>query len=723
MIRLSLFGVALAVTGTFAITPELLLGTTRRSAADPSPDGSVALFSYSQYSFKDESIKAGYEILDLATGKIDESGLNASEINEIVWLPGTSTGILYINATNEKVFGGVTLWIGDIGDSSASVLVAYLDAPYTGLKVANSSSGDLHFLLNCLAYPNGTAVNPESEVTPLHTGRLYSDNYVRHWDTWLDKNRFAVFAGILLADKSFELASTGMRNLNHEIFFTTTQSETPVQPFGDSSDYDVSSDGSLYAFVSKAPQLNKANYTASYIYVGSFTSSDVAVAINGPGSVADTAGHRGASSQPSFSADSRKLAYVQQDGVDYESDRLILYTVDVTFGQTGITAGEPKSLSAGFDRWVFGPLIWAADSSSIYATAEDYARVKVFNFPTNSDGVLVPLPLTSNTSVSSFSVLPDSSLFVTSTAIWTPTEYSIVSNGTKKTLFDASSVDQNLAGLGAHTVSEIFYNGSNPATQQQLHAMVVKPTYYVSNKTYPLAFIIHGGPQSYAGNEWSNRWNFQTWADQGYIVVAPNPTGSTSFGQQLIDSIQGQWGSWPYEDLVKAWEFIDENLNDVDTDTGIAAGASFGGYMINWIQSNALGKRFKALVTHDGIANTESTWASEELWFLRHDMKGSLWDPDAVGYRKWNPQNHIANWSTPHFVVHSSLDYRLPESDGLALFNILQARGVPSRFLSFADEGHWILQQQNSLFWHTEIFNWINHYAQSGVLDDVPIGN
>ncbi|THW70563.1 alpha/beta-hydrolase [Aureobasidium pullulans] len=675
--------------------PTLLLGTTRRSAADPSPDGSVALFSYSQYSFKDESIKAGYEILDLATGKIDESGLNASEINEIVWLPGTSTGILYINATNEK------------SANDGSVLVAYLDAPYTGLKVANSSSGDLHFLLNCLAYPNGTAVNPESEVTPLHTGRLYSDNYVRHWDTWLDKNRFAVFAGILLANKSFELASTGMRNLNHEIFFTTTQSETPVQPFGDSSDYDVSSDGSLYAF------LNKANYTASYIYVGSFTSSDVAVAINGPGSVADTAGHRGASSQPSFSADSRKLAYVQQDGVDYESDRLILYTVDVTFGQTGITAGEPKSLSAGFDRWVFGPLIWAADSSSIYATAEDYARVKVFNFPTNSDGVLVPLPLTSNTSVSSFSVLPDSSLFVTPTAIWTPTEYSIVSNGTKKTLFDASSVDQNLAGLGAHTVSEIFYNGSNPATQQQLHAMVVKPTYYVSNKTYPLAFIIHGGPQSYAGNEWSNRWNFQTWADQGYIVVAPNPTGSTSFGQQLIDSIQGQWGSWPYEDLVKAWEFIDENLNDVDTDTGIAAGASFGGYMINWIQSNALGKRFKAL----------STWASEELWFLRHDMKGSLWDPDAVGYRKWNPQNHIANWSTPHFVVHSSLDYRLPESDGLALFNILQARGVPSRFLSFADEGHWILQQQNSLFWHTEIFNWINHYAQSGVLDDVPIGN
>lgn len=602
-----------------------------------------------------------------------------------------------------------------------STLVASLDAPYSGLKVAQAPSGDWHFLVNAMAYPNGTAVNPETEVTPLSTARFYSDIYVRHWDTWLTKNRYAVFAGTLAANNSYAVAGTGLRNLNHGINFTATQPETPVQPFGDLSDYDLSPDGSLYAFISKAPQLNKANYTASYVYVGSFASSEPPVAFNGPDSEAFKAGHQGASGQPSFSADSCKLAYIQQDEDYYESDRWILYTVDVAVAGSGVAVSNLKTLSAGFDRWVQGPLTWADQDQSIYVTAEDYARVKVFNFPVDADESYVPEPLTSNTSVSSFFVLPDGSLFVTASAIWTPTEYYISTNGTKKSLFNAAEVDANLAGLGSHTVSEFFFNGSNPALKQQLHSLVIKPTNYVQNKTYPLAFIIHGGPQGSNGNVWSNRWNLQVWADQGYIVVAPNPTGSTGFGQYLTDSIQGQWGGWPYEDLVNAWNYVDDNLADVDTKTGIEAGASFGGYMTNWVQGHDLGRKFKALVTHDGISNTEGAWASEELWFIRHDYNGSIWESDA--YNKWNPQNHIGNWSTPHFVVHNSRDYRLPESDGISLFNILQARGVPSRFLNFPDENHWVLNQENSLVWHTEIFNWINHYSKGEPLDDVPIGN
>ncbi|KAL6710353.1 Dipeptidyl-peptidase 5 [Coniothyrium glycines] len=713
---------ALAATGACAITPELLLSTVRRGAAEPSPDGSVALFSYSQYSFeKHGSAGSGWNLLDLKTGAISPSGLNSSEINEVVWLPGSDTGIIYINGTNEEVPGGVTLWVGDIKSPNTSTLVASLDAPYSGLKIAKADSGDWHFLVNALAYPNGTAVNPETEETPHSTARYYSDVYARHWDTWLTKNRYAVFAGTLAANNSYAVAGTGLRNLNHGINFTTTKPETPVQPFGDSGDYDLSPDGSLYAFISKAPQLNKANYTASYVYVGSFASSEAPVAFNGPESAAAKAGHQGASGLPSFSADSSKLAYVQQDEDYYESDRWILYTVDVAVEGSGAAISNWNTLSAGFDRWVQGPLTWADGDKSLYVTAEDYARTKVFNFPIDADESFIPEPLTSNTSVSAFSVLPDGSLFVTASAIWTPTEYYISTNGTKKSLFNAAEVDPNLAGFGAHTVSEFFFNGSDPNLKQQLHSIVVKPTNYVKNKTYPLAFIVHGGPQGSNGNVWSNRWNPQTWADQGYIVVAPNPTGSTGFGQYLIDAIQGNWGGYPYEDLVNAWNYVNENFHDVDTENGIEAGASYGGYMTNWIQGHELGRKFKALVTHDGISNTEAAWATEELWFIRHDYNGSIWESDA--YSKWNPQNHIVNWSTPHFVVHNTKDYRLPESDGLSLFNILQARGVPSRFLNFPDENHWVLKQENSLVWHTEIFNWINHYSKGTPLDDVPIGN
>jgi dipeptidyl aminopeptidase/acylaminoacyl peptidase len=696
-----------------------MLSNPRRSAADPSPDGTFALFSVSQYSFeKHKSLGSEFQLIDLKTGKISPSGWNTSEINEYAWLPGTGSGILYINGTGETE-GGVSLWIGDVKSPNTSTKVAELDAPYSGLKVANTTSGDLHFLVNSLAYPNGTAYNPETAVKARSSARYFSDAYVRHWDTWLTKQRYNVFAGVLSSNGSYSLAGTGLRNLNNGVKFTTTQSETPVQPFGDLSDYDISPDGSMYSFISKAPQLNKANYTASYVYLGAFASSEVAVAFNGPETAAFKLGHQGASGQPKFSPDSCKLAYVQQDKDYYESDRWQLYVVDVAAKDGKVATSNWKALSANFDRWVQGPLIWAHDIKSIYGTAEDYARVKVYNFPISADGDFKPL--TTNTTTVSFALLPDSSLFVSSSAIWTPTEYSITANGAKKTLFDASTVDKNLAGLSSASVSEIFFNGSDPDLKQQLHAMVIKPSNYVANKTYPLAFIIHGGPQGSNANSWSNRWNMQTWADQGYIVVASNPTGSTGFGQYLTDKIQGNWGGTPYTDLVNAWQYIVDNMKWVDTENGIAAGASYGGYMTNWVQSNDLGRKFKALVTHDGISNTQGAWATEELWFIRHDYNGSIWESDA--YDKWNPMNHITNWTTPQFVVHNTLDYRLPESDGLSLFNILQARGTPSRFLNFPDENHWVLKQENSLVWHTEIYNWINHYSKGTPLDDVPIGN
>jgi dipeptidyl aminopeptidase/acylaminoacyl peptidase len=456
-------------------------------------------------------------------------------------------------------------------------MVASLDAPYSGLKVTNTSSGNLNFLVNALAYSNGTAFNPESAPTPRHRGRFYDDVYPRHWDKWLTKERYNVFGGTLLGNASYALAQSGLRNLVHGINYTATRPESPVQPFGGSGDYAISPDGSTYAFLSKAPQLNKANFTASYIYVGSFNGASLAEAINGPETEASEAGHQGASGAPTFSPDGSKLAYIQQDGDFYESDRWKLYVTDISNDGGNVSISNWKGLASSWNRSP-DSIQWSPDSKSIFVTAEDYAITRAFNIPLSAEEDFVPKNLTAVTSVSGIAVLPDSSLLVSSSSVWTSRDYYLLSpDGTQEKLFSSLDADEELQGLGPHTYSEFFYDGSLPNFDQQLHAMVVKPSNFSSNKTYPLAYIIHGGPQGSNGNVWSTRWNFQVWADQGYIVVAPNPTGSTGFGQELTDAIQANWGSYPYEDVVLGWEYVKENLSYVDTDNGIVAGASYGG--------------------------------------------------------------------------------------------------------------------------------------------------
>jgi dipeptidyl aminopeptidase/acylaminoacyl peptidase len=180
----------------------------------------------------------------------------------------------------------------------------------------------------------------------------------------------------------------------------------------------------------------------------------------------------------------------------------------------------------------------------------------------------------------------------------------------------------------------------------------------------------------------------------------------------LQNGIKNNWGGRPYDDLVKGFEYIEKNLDYVDTSNAVALGASYGGYMVNWIQGHPLGRKFKALVTHDGVFSTLNQYASDELFFPHHDFGGTLWE-NPEGYEKWNPAAaaYLKSWATPHLIIHNELDYRLPISEGLAPFNVLQTKGIPSKFLTFPDENHWVLKPENSLVWHREVLDWINKYS------------
>lgn len=434
---------------------------------------------------------------------------------------------------------------------------------------------------------------------------------MRHWDVWRSERRKNVFSGVLSSGGDALSFSGNLTNLVTGLG-NVTKAESPSVVGDDSSEYDISPDGAWVVFNTKNIDLPEANFTSSQIYLVPHNRSKEPVPINAIGGPSTPADAQGGTSAPLFSPDSTRIAYLQQDLISYESDRNKVYIAEVAAGDLNITV-----LAEDWDR---SPdhVAWALDGSSVFVSAPDQATNRVFEVPLSAGPSFAPTAISGNGTVASLNILPDGNILISDSKIWSSRDVYIVSaNGTLVAdLFHANEVDEELAGLGPQDVTQIFAQGSIDTVQ----SWVVTPTGFDPAKSYPLAYIVHGGPQSAHMNSWSTRWNFKVWADQGYVVVAPNPVGSNTFGEAFQDAIQNNWGTYPYEDLVAVWEYVDANLPFVDTDHGIEAGASYGGFMTNWIQGHDLGRKFKALVTHDGVTNTVGNYATEELWFMQRDV-------------------------------------------------------------------------------------------------------
>ncbi|PGH12306.1 hypothetical protein AJ79_04372 [Helicocarpus griseus UAMH5409] len=696
---------AALVSPVLAMTPEQLLSAPRRSEAIPNPSGELAVFSVSQYSFeKHDTVKSDWNLLNLKTGEISLLS-NDGNVSEIIWLGEKDTNIMYMKESSE-VQGGVELWASDVKDFGKGQKAATFPGPVHGLKAVKTRSGEINFVLYGQSTSDGKLYNPQQAETPLSSARIYDSIYVRHWDTWLTPEFNAVFSGTLRRGYNDAYFFDGKLN---NLVAPVKYAESPYPPFGGAADYDLSPDGKTVAFMSKAPELPKANYTTSYIYVVPHDGSSVASPINGPKSSVAADGIRGASSGPVFSPDSKKLAYLQMEEDIYESDRKIIYIANLRNGKIVSVA----------DKWDRSPdtIKWTPDGKGFYASAEDRAYGRLFSIPADARSDFEPKNFTNDGIVSSFYFLKNSrSVLTTSSTTWTSVRYSIATPGKEpNVLFSANEHDKELEGLGPGDIEEFYAEGN----WTKVHSWIVKPEGFSPDKKYPLALLIHGGPQGSWGDSWSTRWNPKVFADQGYVVVAPNPTGSTGFGEEFCDRIQNDWGGAPYEDIVKVWEHVKENFDYIDTDNGVALGASFGGFMVNWIQGKPLGRKFKALASHDGTFVAEAKISTEELWFMQRDFNGTLWD-NRENYERFDPaaSENIKQFATPMLVIHSDLDFRLPVSEGLALFNVLQERGVPSRFLNFPDENHWVIQPENSLVWHQQVIGWINKY--SGIAESNP---
>lgn len=451
--------------------------------------------------------------------------------------------------------------------------------------------------------------------------------------------------------------------------------------------YAISPDGSEVCYTA-----NRANPSSATAWT---TNNDLYLeSASGGESKNITAGNPGSDASPQYSPDGRYIAYTSQARDGYESDLIRLRVYDRE-------TGKIRDLTTGFDQWV-SAFVWAPDSDTIYFLAPEKAKEPIFKTSVSNPKV----EKVAEGYFSELQIASDGNLIATRTSLTAPAEvYRISKSGgalTQLTHANEALLDE----LDMNPAESVWTKG---ALAEKVQSLIVKPPAFDPSKKYPAIFLVHGGPQSAWDDAWGYRWNAQMFASRGYVVMMTNFHGSTGYGQKFVESISGDWGGAPYQDLMAATDYL-ESLPYVDKTRIGAAGASFGGYMINWIAGHT--NRFKSLVSHDGVYDNRSMWGeTEELWFDEWEFKGPLWDKQAAELRdKWSPSNFVQNIQTPMLVVQGQLDFRIPDGQSIQLFTALQRRGIPSKLLYFSDEGHWVNKPQNSRLWYQTVLGWLDHY-------------
>ncbi|MCU0702817.1 MAG: S9 family peptidase [Fimbriiglobus sp.] len=419
-----------------------------------------------------------------------------------------------------------------------------------------------------------------------------------------------------------------------------------------------------------------------------------------------TADNKAADNGPKFSPDGKKLAYRSQKRAGYEADKWDILVVDVK--PDGTFAGKATNLTEKADVSV-NEFCWFG--KGIKFTADKDGSTPILEM-VDSSGVLFQLSAPGQNS--SVSVCPDGRVVFQAAAMNAPAEvysFRVTDDGVERINLSKAN-DTLLAELDRPRPESVKVKVEGADMQM----WVLKPPGFDDKKKWPVAYLVHGGPQGAWEDGWSFRWNPQVWAAQGYVVVMPNPRGSTGFGQKFVDEISGDWGGKCYRDLVAGLDYV-EKLPYVDKDRIATAGASFGGYMMNWFAVNDISKRFKCLITHCSVYNFESMWGTtDELWFDEWEHQGLPWEKPG-SYSEFSPHkkaNKLGEYKTPMLVIHNDLDFRCPIGQGHELFTALQRQKVPSRFVNFPDEGHWVAKPKNSQHWHKEVFAWLTKYAPPG---------
>ncbi|KAJ3574713.1 hypothetical protein NP233_g1571 [Leucocoprinus birnbaumii] len=709
-------------------SPKDLVLLERPSAAVPNPAGDLAFVTVSKYSLEDKKNHKTLVVLPL------ESNFASAEIplpngGEFFWLTGTTLAHV-VEGKNDNLDIYAYDCKGSYSATTASekeplkisttegTLIGSIPSKTATNFIYNPTSRHLVFSDNVYEDANLTSIKEQDKAWENrgNSAYVYDDTYIRHWDTWVTPKKTQLFSVRLHLNpdrvwKMGEEFHAPLKGTGHH---------SPVEPFGGTEDFDVSASSIVYT--SMDPQLPPAWHTKQNVYI---------VDIMGRTKPRElTSGKQGATHSPVFSKQGDKVAWLELDIDGDESARakVVIYDLekDVRFTLTQHWDRSPEQLA--FNQ----------EGTFIYFTAGDRAKSKIYYLPvpptpshSTTDPQLdriytEPVELTSTGSASSIQPLHPGRLLFTRSSLTSPNDVFLIQHlprslaeytESQKHRGDIQQVsrftESTLAPKGLDPGEEFYFTG---ADDKQVHGWAFKPRGWEEGqkKKYPVVFLIHGGPQSAWMDSWSTRWNPNVFTGQGYFVLAFNPTGSTTFGQKFTDAIKEDGEGKPFIDMVNGWKYALEKYPEIDPDRAVAAGASWGGYAINWIQGHPeYGFGFKALVCHDGeFDSTYTGYSTDELFFFNDQWGGRPWEKKSKKLSsEYSPSNYVHKWSTPELVIHSSKDYRLPETEGIAAFHALQQLGVPSRLVIFPDENHWVLKHGNSLKWHYEVFRWFDQFV------------
>jgi dipeptidyl aminopeptidase/acylaminoacyl peptidase len=676
MMKERLFGWALAGALVSSVVPaaerhpftlEDLLAMQRVSNPVASPDGRWIAFELRTYTLEANRGNADVWVVSSDGATLRQLTTNDAQDSGPAWSPD-STRLAFLSTRS----GASQIWSIPV-DGGEAVRLAELPLEVDAVRWS-PEGGRLAFSM--AVYPDCddlacTVKRDKEKETSKLQARLYDDLMIRHWDQWEDGKRNHLF---VMPVGGAPLDVT--RGLD---------ADAPTLPFGGVEEFTWTPKGDGLIYTAKAGPDRERTTDLNLFHVS---------AKGGPAE--PWTDNPALDTNPSFSPDGRTLAYLAMSRAGYEADRQEVILRDVA-------SGKKRSLTAAWDRSV-AAFSWSPDSTAIYALAEDEGTQPIFRIDAR-DGKATRV--VAGAFQSALQVLRDGRLAFTRDSFVAPAEIWTAGRDGSSPRALTHFNDQRLAQTELASPEEFWFPG---AGGDRVHGFLFKPAGLAPGKKAPLVYFIHGGPQGSFSDHFHYRWNPQPFTGHGYAVATVDFHGSTGYGQAFTDAIRNDWGGKPFQDIMLGLDHLLAGNDWIDGTRVAAAGASYGGYMVNWLAGHT--DRFRCLVNHDGLFSLKSMYyTTEELWFPEWEFGGTPWEA-AESYKRWDPSESVGNWKTPMLVIHGGNDYRVADTEGLSTFTALQRRGIASQLLYLPDEGHWVTKPQNSKKWHATVLEWLDRFLK-----------